>query len=192
MNPQQVGLLIRQKRQELKMTQKELAERLNVTDKAVSQWERGVCFPDICTIEALTTELHLSLTEIFTNSAEPLEQQEEMDMAILNTLTFAQASFKSKIKRYKWIGGALFAFPLCAFLAWLGVTALLVYAAPQAAFTETAGFLLLALGLIWKDSHFMRTDKKARVKSALCFVGILIVCIWLYESLKTILPNLIS
>lgn len=42
MNPQQVGLLIRQKRQELKMTQKELAERLNVTDKAVSQWERGV------------------------------------------------------------------------------------------------------------------------------------------------------
>ena len=208
MNPQQVGLLIRQKRQELKMTQKELAERLNVTDKAVSQWERGVCFPNICTIEALTTELHLSLTEIFTNSAEPLEQQEEMDMAILNTLTFAQASFKSKIKRYKWIGGALFAFPLCAFLAWLGVTALLVYAAPQAAFTETAGFLLLALGLyllrlglpflfgysilIWKDSHFMRTDKKARVKSALCFVGILIVCIWLYESLKTILPNLIS
>ena len=188
MNPQQVGLLIRQKRQELKMTQKELAERLNVTDKAVSQWERGVCFPDICTIEAL-------------------EQQEEMDMAILNTLTFAQASFKSKIKRYKWIGGALFAFPLCAFLAWLGVTALLVYAAPQAAFTETAGFLLLALGLyllrlglpflfgysilIWKDSHFMRTDKKARVKSALCFVGILIVCIWLYESLKIILPNLI-
>lgn len=92
-------------------------------------------------------------------------------------------------------------------LAWLGVTALLIYAAPQATFTETAGFLLLALGLyllrlglpflfgysilIWKDSHFMRTEKKARVKSALCFVGILIVCIWLYESLKIILPNLI-
>lgn len=42
MNPVNVGLLIRKKRQDMNMTQKDLAEKLGVTDKAVSQWERGV------------------------------------------------------------------------------------------------------------------------------------------------------
>ena len=35
------------------MTQKELGEKLNVTDKAVSKWERGLSFPDITIINSL-------------------------------------------------------------------------------------------------------------------------------------------
>lgn len=41
MNAENVGRLIRKKRLEKNLTQKELADRLNITDKAVSQWERG-------------------------------------------------------------------------------------------------------------------------------------------------------
>ena len=42
MNNQATGALIRDLRKEKKLTRKELAERLYVTDRAVSKWERGV------------------------------------------------------------------------------------------------------------------------------------------------------
>lgn len=42
MDNQATGLFIKQLRTEKNLTQKELADRLHVTDKAVSKWERGV------------------------------------------------------------------------------------------------------------------------------------------------------
>ncbi|MBR2732532.1 MAG: helix-turn-helix transcriptional regulator, partial [Clostridia bacterium] len=47
MDPIKTGALIRQFRTQLHLTQKELAERLHVSDKAVSKWERGNGCPDI-------------------------------------------------------------------------------------------------------------------------------------------------
>ena len=55
---------ISQRRKELGMTQKELAEKLNITDKAVSKWERGVACPDTATIPKLARILNLSLEEL--------------------------------------------------------------------------------------------------------------------------------
>ena len=45
-------------------SKKELAEKINVTDKAVSKWERGLGFPDIKTIELLAEVLDVSILEI--------------------------------------------------------------------------------------------------------------------------------
>ncbi len=42
-----IGKFIAQLRKEKKMTQKELANQLHITDKAVSKWERGLSCPDI-------------------------------------------------------------------------------------------------------------------------------------------------
>lgn len=50
MDAQKMGAFIAQCRKEKQMTQEQLAQRLQVTDKAVSRWERGVGFPDITTI----------------------------------------------------------------------------------------------------------------------------------------------
>ncbi len=47
------GQLIKQFRAELGMTQKQLAERINVSDKAVSKWERGNGCPDVSLLSAL-------------------------------------------------------------------------------------------------------------------------------------------
>lgn len=41
------------------MTQKQLGDLLHVSDKAVSKWERGVCFPDISLIEDLAKILNI-------------------------------------------------------------------------------------------------------------------------------------
>lgn len=51
------GKQIAERRKQLGMTQKELAEQLHVTDKAVSKWERGINFPDLGLMEALAKAL---------------------------------------------------------------------------------------------------------------------------------------
>ncbi|WP_028509781.1 helix-turn-helix domain-containing protein [Ruminococcus sp. NK3A76] len=53
MDQTKTGELIKRFRSELGLTQKELAERINVSDKAVSKWERGNGCPDISLLSAL-------------------------------------------------------------------------------------------------------------------------------------------
>lgn len=48
----------------LQFSQKDLASKILVTDKAVSKWERGLGFPDINTIEPLADALDVSIGEI--------------------------------------------------------------------------------------------------------------------------------
>lgn len=64
MEPQVFGAFIQQRRKELGLTQNDLAEKLNVTSKAVSRWERGVGFPDIRLLEPLADALGLTLIEL--------------------------------------------------------------------------------------------------------------------------------
>jgi len=58
------GEIITEKRKALDMTQKNLADKLNVTVQAVSRWERNVGLPDITILKHLSEILNLSLTEI--------------------------------------------------------------------------------------------------------------------------------
>ena len=59
-----MGQTIAQLRKEKSMTQKELAERMNVTDKAVSKWERDLSCPDIHSVPKLAEELGVSVEEL--------------------------------------------------------------------------------------------------------------------------------
>lgn len=58
------GSFIAQRRKSLNLTQSQLAAKIQVTDKAVSRWERGLGFPDINTIEPLANALELSIVEL--------------------------------------------------------------------------------------------------------------------------------
>ena len=58
------GNLIKTLRTEKNLTQKELAEKLNVSTAAVSKWENGKGFPDISILENLSAELGISITEL--------------------------------------------------------------------------------------------------------------------------------
>lgn len=58
------GAFIAECRKGKNMTQADLAMKLNVTDKAVSRWERGIGFPDINTIEPLASALEISVLEL--------------------------------------------------------------------------------------------------------------------------------
>ena len=64
MDAVKVGMFISKKRREESLTQKELADKLHVTDKAVSKWERGLSFPDISLLIPLTEILNISLYDL--------------------------------------------------------------------------------------------------------------------------------
>ena len=64
MDPIKVGQLIADSRKNLNMTQKELAEQLAITGKAVSKWERGLSLPDISLLLPLSQILGVNLYEL--------------------------------------------------------------------------------------------------------------------------------
>ena len=71
MDAKKTGALIAQARHELNLTQKELASRLNVSDRAVSKWERGAGFPDVSLLEPLAAELGLTSAELLKGERVP-------------------------------------------------------------------------------------------------------------------------
>ena len=58
-----IGKYIVGKRKSLGMTQRQLAEKLGMSDKSVSKWERGVCLPDVSVYKELCSILGISLNE---------------------------------------------------------------------------------------------------------------------------------
>ena len=58
-----IGKYIAGKRKSLGMTQRQLAEKLGMSDKSVSKWERGVCLPDVSVYKELCSILGISLNE---------------------------------------------------------------------------------------------------------------------------------
>lgn len=74
MNPEKIGNLIRQLRIEKNLTQNELAELINVTDKAVSKWERGQGCPDVSLLPALQSALGVDIESILKGDMEENQQ----------------------------------------------------------------------------------------------------------------------
>lgn len=75
MDREMLGRFIAQRRKELNLTQRELAEALHVTDKAVSKWERGAGCPDISLLEPLAEALGLSVDQLLTYQTAPAEPE---------------------------------------------------------------------------------------------------------------------
>lgn len=65
MNQKKIGTFIAECRKRKKLTQLELAEKLGVTDRSVSNWENGVCLPDASLYKSLCDILQISINELF-------------------------------------------------------------------------------------------------------------------------------
>lgn len=73
MRKQTLGMMISSLRKEKGMTQLELAEKMGVTDKAVSKWERDLSFPDINSIPKLAEIFDVSVDDLMQVKAEHKE-----------------------------------------------------------------------------------------------------------------------
>ena len=88
MDAHKFGAFVAKCRKERNMTQADLALKIQVTDKAVSRWERGIGFPDINTIEPLANALEVSVLELMKSermAANHVEKEEAAEV-ITDTL----------------------------------------------------------------------------------------------------------
>ena len=84
MDPEKVGKFIYTLRTKNSMTQNELANKINVTNKAVSRWERGQGLPDISLLEPLSRNLNISILELL--NGQYIEQNENAEKKDINIL----------------------------------------------------------------------------------------------------------
>lgn len=63
------GVMIKALREKKQMTQVELAELLNISDKTISKWENGKGYPDITLLEPIAKALHISVVELLNGNA---------------------------------------------------------------------------------------------------------------------------
>ena len=71
------GKFIMKKRKEKNMTQKELAQKLFVTESAVSKWERGLSYPDISLITSICEALDITERELLTSSEDVAQRNRD-------------------------------------------------------------------------------------------------------------------
>ena len=98
MNQEKIGKFIAYCRKENNMTQEELAQRLHLTDKAISKWENGRCLPDLSILELLSKTLNVSINEIL--SGDKIKEEELKDHTDKNIIDVVNYS-DEKIKRIK-------------------------------------------------------------------------------------------
>lgn len=94
MEKEKFGKFVAFLRKEQGMTQKDLAERLCLTDKAVSKWERGLSFPDISMLEPLAEVFGVTILELLQGE----RIQEEAAVSIEETQTIIGKSPNSSDK----------------------------------------------------------------------------------------------
>ena len=101
------GEFIAKCRKEKNMTQADLAIKLNVTDKAVSRWERGIGFPDINTIEPLASALEISVLELMKSERIVSNEvtKEEATGIIADTISMAKLQRRQERKNALFILG---------------------------------------------------------------------------------------
>lgn len=71
MNQEKIGAFITNMRKSLGMSQKQLADAVGVTDKAVSKWETGKSLPEISKMESLCEALHININELLSGEQLP-------------------------------------------------------------------------------------------------------------------------
>lgn len=77
MNAQKCGEFIAELRKEQNLTQKDLADKLNVSDKAISRWETGKGFPDVDSLQALSKFFDITINELLAGEKAEIETIEE-------------------------------------------------------------------------------------------------------------------
>lgn len=94
MNQAKIGKFINECRKEKGLTQNQLAEKLGITDKAVSKWETGKGLPDAAIMIALCDQLGISVNELL--SGERLTEDNYEEKANENIVTMAKAADKNR------------------------------------------------------------------------------------------------
>lgn len=87
MNQEKIGKFIKDKRLELKMTQKDLADKSGISDRAISKWENGRGVPDVSLLSDLSKVLDVTINDLLSGEVVKKEEyQQKFEENIMNTI----------------------------------------------------------------------------------------------------------
>lgn len=90
-----MGSIIRERRKSKGLTQKDIAVQLNITDRAVSKWERGLCAPDIALLEPLSEILEISISDLISGELTQSDDR-KLDEKIIETIHYSSEEITRK------------------------------------------------------------------------------------------------
>lgn len=133
---------IKEARRKQGITQKELAEKLQVTDKAVSKWERALSFPDIELLGSISKELQIPLAELLDveELAVDTEKEKNLETVLEELLVIMKDRMQAELRRRKrWLTAAAALFlTLSLLLGAYEVYAAVTFHAQMNAYRESA------------------------------------------------------
>ncbi len=105
MDNEKFGSFIKKLRNEKGLTQKDLGEKLNITDKAISKWERGISFPDIAVLNSLADFFEVDVSELLNGERgkkEKIDIDKKIEEAIekYKNIEEKRKAKKEKVKKY--------------------------------------------------------------------------------------------
>ncbi|MCI9110311.1 MAG: helix-turn-helix domain-containing protein [Bacilli bacterium] len=169
MNQEKIGKFIALRRKGMNLTQADLAERLGVTDRTISNWENGKCMPDYSLLIPLSKELDISVNDLI--SGEMLDKnnyEKKCDENIINLMT----DNKQKLyKKYMLIG--LFIL-IVGFL--IIITSIMIFPSESSWSTIYSMF-----GVIVATIGFALVAKKLNFRYRIAFLFILIAFMFLID-----------
>lgn len=111
MEQKKIGLFLKELRKEKGLTQGQLAEQLNVSDRTISRWETGTTLPDLSVLVELADFYDVDIREIIDGERKSEKMDEEMKATLVKAAQYAGEEKKKQIGRMrKVIGGILLGF----------------------------------------------------------------------------------
>ena len=99
MNQEKIGRFITELRKEKKMTQIDLANKLGITDRAISKWENGRGMPDLSLLPPLCEILDVSINELLSGARlDKKDYQEKLEENIINTIDYTDKKIRKTKK----------------------------------------------------------------------------------------------
>lgn len=108
MNQEKIGKFILELRREKNMTQQELADKIGVTDRAISKWENGRGMPDLSLMIPLCKELNITINELISGEKiEKKDYQSKLEENIVKTIDYTNRRIINKGKIFKIVVGTI-------------------------------------------------------------------------------------
>lgn len=180
MDAHKFGAFVAGRRREKNMTQADLASKIQVTDKAVSRWERGLGFPDINIIEPLADALEVSVLELMKSERMAANRVtgEEAAEVIADTLNVARLQRRRERRNVFRILGVTAAIVIFLLfidsMQWQADTIIFTLAGVVFPLFCTAGFIALLCNGIWRKAR----GKPCRQAFALSLALLLLLIIF--------------
>lgn len=97
MNQTKIGKFILELRKEKNMTQQELADKVGVTDRAISKWENGRGMPDLSLMKPLCNELGITINELISGERiDKKDYQDKLEENMIRTINYANKKIEHK------------------------------------------------------------------------------------------------